>query len=173
MTSTWQPLTAAALRCLPAALRPWLADAGSLTAALRRVLADALDCTLLAQGCRRASADEARYLGLAPGGRLFWRRVRFRHAGRTLLVGHTLAPAAALAACPALRRLGDRPVGELLFADPVVRRERIELAGSGSDTITGLRPALAARRARVPVGGHRLLVMEHFLPAMLHLRPPC
>ncbi len=169
MTRTWQPLTAAALRCLPSALRPWLVDAGSLTAALRRVLAGALDCKLIAQGWRPASADEARYLGLAPDCRLFWRRVRFRHAGRTLLIGHTLAPAAALAVCPALRRLGDRPVGDMLFADPGVRRERIELAGWMSGAIANVRPALAARRARLPACGQRLLVMEYFLPAMLHL----
>ena len=173
MSPTWQPLGAAALRCLPVALRPWLADASSLTAALRRALAGALDCRLLAQGWRGASADEARYLGLAPGSRLFWRRVRFRHAGRTLLIGHTLAPAAALAACPTLRRLGDRPVGELLFADPAMRRQRIELARPGSATVVSLCPTLVVRRARVPAGRHWLLVMEHFLPAMLHLPRPC
>lgn len=166
MTSTWRPLGAAALRCLPAALRPWLADAGSLTAALRRALAGALDCTLLTHGWRAASADEACYLGLAPGSRLYWRRVRFSHAGRVLLVGHTLAPVAALATCPALRRLGHRPVGDLLFADPRARRERIEL--SRPDTVASLR-TVAARRALVRAGRQRLLVMEYFLPAMLHL----
>ncbi|MGE0809292.1 MAG: chorismate lyase [Immundisolibacter sp.] len=176
MTSDWRPLGAAALRCLPAALRPWLADAGSLTAALRRALGGALDCTLLAHGWRAASEDEARYLGLTPGSRLFWRRVRFSHAGhagRALLIGHTLAPPAVLAACPRLRRLGHRPVGELLFADPAVRRERIELAEPGSATLLSVPHALAARRALVPVSRGRLLVTEHFLPAMRRLPRPC
>lgn len=173
MTSDWRPLGAAALRCAPAALRPWLADAGSLTATLRRGLGDALDCALLAQGWRAARADEARLLGVPTGSRLYWRRVRFSHAGRALLIGHTLAPPAVLAACPRLRRLGHRPVGELLFADPAIRRERIELADAGSDARRGVPRALAARRALVPAGHHRLLVMEHFLPAMLRLSSPC
>jgi chorismate--pyruvate lyase len=173
VTSDWRPLGAAALRCLPAALRPWLADAGSLTAALRRVLAGALDCTLLAQGWRAASADEARMLGQLLGARLYWRRVRFSHAGRALLIGHTLAPPAVLAACPRLRRLGDRPVGELLFADPAIRRERIELAELGSGALSEFPAALTARRALVPAGRGRLLVTEHFLPAMRRLPSPC
>lgn len=176
MTSDWRPLGAAALRCLPAALRPWLADAGSLTAALRRVLAGALDCALLADGWRAATEDEARLLGQAPGSRLYWRRVRFSHpghAGRALLIGHTLAPPAVLAVCPRLRRLGDRPVGELLFADPAVRRERIKLAAPRSDALLEVPTALAARRALVPVGHGWLLVTEHFLPAMLRVPRPC
>jgi chorismate-pyruvate lyase len=99
--------------------------------------------------------------------------VRFSHAGRALLVGHTLAPAAALTASPWLHRLGHRPVGELLFADTTVRRTRIELAGPQRDATTNLGPALAVRRALVGAGRHPLLVMEHFLPAMLHLPAPC
>lgn len=173
MTPAWQPLSAAALRCLPAGLRPWLVDAGSLTAALRRTLAGTLCCRRAAQGWRRASNDEARYLGIAPNSPLFWRRVRFSHAGRPLLVGHTLAPAAALAASPWLRRLGHRPVGERLFTDTAVRRTRIELAGPDHDAATNFGAALAVRRALVRAGRHPLLVMEHFLPAMLHLPAPC
>lgn len=169
MRHAWRPLTAVALRCLPARLRPWLADCGSVTAALRRALADGPDCTLLAQGWRPATAAEARYLRLAPGSRLFWRRVRFSHRGRALLIGHTLAPPAALAAWPALRRLGDRPVGELLFADPAVRRARIELAVTPLMEPADTGPVVAARRALVPTGRQPLLVVEHFLPAMLHL----
>jgi chorismate--pyruvate lyase len=168
----WRPLTAAALRCLPARLRPWLADCGSLTAALRRTLGEALECRLQAQGWRRATADEAARLGLGAGSALFWRRVRFSHAGRTLLIGHTFAPPAALAAWPALRRLGDRPVGELLFADPAVRRARIELAVTPLMEPADTGPVVAARRALVPTGRQPLLVMEHFLPAMLHLPVP-
>jgi chorismate-pyruvate lyase len=179
MTPTWRPLGAAALRCMPGALRPWLADAGSLTAALRRALGGALDCTLLAHGWRAASEDEARLLGQAPGSRLYWRRVRFSHtghaghAGRALLIGQTLAPPAGRAACPRLRRRGDRPVGELLFADPAVRPERIELADPRSPALAGAPHALAARRALVPVSRGRLLVTEHFLPAMRRLPRPC
>lgn len=175
MTPDWRPLGAAALCCVPATLRPWLADGGSLTAALRRALAGALDCTLLAHGWRAADADEARLLGQAPGSRLYWRQVRFSHAGRALLIGHTLAPPAMLAACPALRWLGDRPVGELLFVDPAIRRERIELARPGSAALLALPAALAARRALVPAGRGRLLVSEHFLPAMrrVPLGNPC
>ncbi len=93
------------------------------TAALRRTLAAALKCGLLAQGRCGASADEAPWLGLAAGSALFWRRVRFSHAGRVLPIGHTLAT---LARTPVLRRLGGRPV----------------------------------------------LVVEHFLPPMLHLEAP-
>lgn len=136
---------------------------------LRRTLGEALECRLQAQGWRRATADEAARLGLGAGSALFWRRVRFSHAGRTLLIGHTLAPPAALAAWPALRGLGDRPVGELLFADPAVRRARIELAVTPLMEPADTGPVVAARRALVPTGRQPLLVVEHFLPAMLHL----
>ncbi|MDD3650474.1 chorismate lyase [Immundisolibacter sp.] len=169
MTPGWRPLSAAALRGLPAPLRPLAGDAGSVTAALRRVCGAALECRLLAHGVRAATVEEAGYLRLAAGAMVFWRRVRFRHAGRTLLIGHTLVPVGVLAQWPALRRLGDRPIGELLFADPAVRRQGIELARAAP--LPGV-PALFARRARVPAGRGHIAVMEHFLPPMLRLPLP-
>ena len=168
MTPGWRPLSAAALRCLPTPLRAWASDAGSVTAALRRVCGEALECRLVAHGVRAATREEAGYLRLAAGAPLFWRRVRFRHAGRTLLIGYTLAPVGVLAQLPALRRLGDRPIGELLFADPAAARRRIELARPAP------RPGapVLVRRALLPAGRARLAVMEHFLPPMLRLPSP-
>lgn len=168
MTPGWRPLSAAALRGLPPALRAWAGDAGSVTAALRRVCGEALECRLMAHGVRAATGEEARYLGLAAGAMLFWRRVRFRHAGRTLLIGYTLAPVGVLGQLPALRRLGNRPIGELLFADPAARRRRIELARPAP------RPGapVLVRRALLPAGRARLAVVEHFLPPLLRLPSP-
>lgn len=173
MTSAWQPLTAAALRRLPPALRPWLADCGSLTAALRLRLAGALECALLGQGWRPPTADEAARLGLATRRAVFWRRVRFSYAGRALLIGHTLVPPATLARTPALRRLGDRPVGELLFSDPAARRRQVEVAGPRpGGAIAACLPAVAARRSVILLQRRPVMVVEHFLPPMLRLDPP-
>ncbi|GAB4351221.1 MAG: hypothetical protein Kow0073_06240 [Immundisolibacter sp.] len=168
--AVWRPLSRAMLRRAPAALRPWLAGRGSLTAALRGACASAVDCTLLAQGWRAASAHESVRLRLAPGAPVFWRRVRFMRAGRPLLVGNTVVPPRTLARWPALRRLGDRPVGELVFAVPGTCRQQVELAVAPAAQA----PALASRRSVIALQGGTLLVEEHFLPAALSLgAPPC
>lgn len=168
--AVWRPLSRAMLRRAPAALRPWLDERGSLTAALRDACASAADCTLLAQGWRAASAHESARLGLAPGAPVFWRRVRFTRAGRPLLIGNTVVPPRTLTRWPALRRLGDRPVGELVFAAPGACRRQVELAA----TPAALVPALVSRRSVIALPGCALLVEEHFLPAALGLEaPPC
>lgn len=168
--AVWRPLNRALLRRAPAALRPWLGEHGSLTAALRGICASAVECRLLAQGWRAAGASESARLGLAPGAPVFWRRVRFTRAGRPLLVGNTVVPPRTLARWPALRRLGDRPVGEVVFAAPGARRQQVELA-----VAPAARPAaLVSRRSVIAVSGCALLVEEHFLPAALELEaPPC
>ncbi len=168
--AVWRPLSRAMLRRAPAALRPWLADRGSLTVALRGACAGAVDCTLLAQGWRTAGAHESACLALEPGASVFWRRVRFTRAGRPLLVGNTVVPPRTLARWPALRRLGDRPVGELVFAAAGTCRQQVELAVAPAV----MAPALASRRSVIALQGCALLVEEHFLPAALSLgAPPC
>lgn len=145
-----------------------------LTTTLRLMLANVLECTLLVQGWRLSSIDEAAQWGLAARCALFWRQLRFSYAGRALLIGYTLAPSATLAAAPTLRRLGDWPVGELLFADPRTRRGQIQVARPRPGTVTGVPPAVAARRSVILPQQRWLMGAEHVLSPMLRLGlPPC
>ena len=60
-----------------------------------------------------------------------------------------------------LRRLGNRPLGHLLFRDPTLRRGDIEIA-----LLQQPEGAVFARRSHLLYHGQPLLVAECFLPAL-------
>lgn len=158
-------------------LRRWLADSGSLTAALRGI-SDDFGVRLLAQGWAPPGRDEAALLhGGGSGPALGWVREVLLCDGATPLVfAHTAVGHADLEGWPWLRGLGRRPLGEVLFRHPRVVRlplrfRRLDarhplyhsarLAGSTDDG------ELWARRSLFRLDGRLLLVTEVFLPALL------
>lgn len=92
------------------------------------------------------------------------------------LFAQTLIPSATMSACAWLAELGERPLGDVLFARDDVERSdflyaRIEkgapLGVRIDDVLPGGEPQpLWARRSYFYVGGHPLLVNEVFLPEL-------
>lgn len=171
---------------LAPALRPWLQEAGSLTA---RILAhaptgSAFRVDVLSQGPARPLADEAALAATPRGERALSRDVALRLDGRAVVYAHTVVHRDhARHPWHWLDRLGARPLGGLLFTHPGVvagphyfrlldvrhplyRRAAAQLAG------TAVPPRLAARRAIFTLDGSPLLVTEVFLPDLLRLCPP-
>jgi chorismate--pyruvate lyase len=150
-------------------VRAWLACRGSLTARLRAHF-PALRVQLLRQLVARPEDDEYAWLGLrAP--RLAWvREVCLCDADRPLVFAHSVTPLADRGAGALLARLGARPLGEVLFADPLVRRGPLQFCRLDHRHPLYRRAALSgaawARRSRFVLSGHPLLVSEVFLPAL-------
>lgn len=76
------------------------------------------------------------------------------------------------------RAIGSRPLGAALFADPLIRRERLQIARLASDHPLHLHaevavgqglPVLWARRSRFVRLNRPLLVSEVFLPGISRL----
>lgn len=97
-----------------------------------------------------------------------------------LIYAHTISPSSVRdAAWPLLRRLGNRPLGHLLFEDPKVWRSPLSFRRLDARHALHRRiekalhcrlPTLWARRSLFMLRGRMLLVTEVFLPSMKSLR---
>lgn len=161
-------------RDLPPGMADWLLDSGSLTQRLRRACGGRFRVCVLRQGWSRPDRDEARVLGLRLDAWAWVREVHLLCDERPWVFARTLIPARTLRGRGRrLTRLGTRPLGQALFADPGVRRGPVEIAR----IVAGqrlCRQAFAGRgKALDAIWGRRsvfwieecpLLVCEIFLP---------
>ena len=167
---------------VPAALRGWLLDQGSLTDRLKRCCRDGFAVRVLDEAWRRPQLDEARVLGL-PVTALAWvRQVQLLCHGKPWVFARTVVPVTTLTGPQQrLSWLGNRPLGAYLFADPGMWRSPVQLAritrgGALFDNaVRGLarKPqAIWGRRSVFRVGGKPLLVSEIFLPPIARADRP-
>ena len=157
--------------------RKWLLDRGSLTDRVRS-RCPGMRVELVLQAPRRTARDERRVAG--GGRRLALVREVFLSCGRARVVfAHSVTRLAHLrGAWRGLARLGARPLGAALFADPRVRRRPLKFCklGAGHElharacAAAGRRlPALWARRSLFILRKSPILVTEIFLPGILEL----
>jgi len=157
---------------VPAALRPWLAEPGLLTARVRAVCGAATRLRMLRLDPAPLDPQVARRLGVEDATCLL-REIEFTCGARRWIFAQTVLPQSSVKHHPWLRDLGDRALGESLSAVEDVRREPLEyleLYGShplaqaaGADASVG---SLWARRAVYRLGDWPILVQEVFLPAL-------
>lgn len=162
----------------PARLRPWLTDAGSLTARIRMRCAS-FAVRVLHTGPAQPCEDERGLIGLARKRKAWTREVLLVADERTVVFAHTvLAPRHLRGPWRMAADMGGRPLGAALFAQPTVARgplhvQRLTAAHPlhrRAEAALGVRlPVLWARRSRFVNGGRPLLVTEVFLPDIARL----
>jgi chorismate--pyruvate lyase len=165
----------AAVGC-DASLVPWLRDRGSLTQRIRE-RCENFTVRPVRSGLARIAFDESALLGIAPH-RLAWSREVFLYAdGEPVVFAHSAcAPEHLRGAWGAVRGLGSRPLGELLFSHPQVVRRPLHYKALHAhhplhrSAAPGDAPErLWARRSLFTLHGAPLLVTEVFLPGILRL----
>jgi chorismate--pyruvate lyase len=172
----WARLSARRLPGVPGAVQAWLADPGSLTRAVVARCPRRFAVELLRQAAGSAMPGEAALLAAGRRRTALVREVRLNCGRETWVFARTVMPLSSRhGPASALTRLGQRPLGEVLFSDPTTRRLRVEVA-----RITPrhrLFEAATAHLRRAPVEiwgrrtlfeyrGERILVNELFLPAI-------
>ncbi len=174
--SPWRPAARCTRAQLPARLRAWLLDPGSLTQRIVCACRGAFRVNLLSQSWRRPLTSEAQALGLAGGRHALVREVQLLCDAAPWVYARTIIPAATLTGAERrLARLRTRSLGAVLFSDPSMQRGATEIAR----LVPGDRLfALATRGLDLPleeIWGRRaifrlsdkpLLVSEVFLPAL-------
>jgi chorismate--pyruvate lyase len=162
--------------------RPWLRDPGSLT---QRLLTRGrgLRVEVVSQGPRRLHADE-RFMACGDVHAVtLTREVLLVCGGQPVVYAHSIIrPGDLGGAYRLMRRIGTRPLGAALFADPRIRRYplRCRRLGRGhslyrdASRLLGLLdkapPApLWARRSLFVIGKSPILVSEVFLPGLMAL----
>ena len=171
----WQPSPAAAGH-----YRPWLTDRGSLTARIA-ARCPGVRVEVVFQGLRRPDRDE-RFLFAHRGRARAHVLVReiFLVCGNTRVVfAHTvLDPRDLSGDFRSVAKLGNRPLGAALFADPRIRRYPLrqrkiarhhELHRRLKSFEPDAPPALWARRSLFRLHNSPILVTEVFLPEILRL----
>ena len=151
----------------PAVLLDWLCDQGSLTRRLTACGHDDFRVEVLNEQQQPARADEAAALGLSSGQPLWIREVLLHTAGAPRVFARTGADLQAFNAMGVhLENLGSRSLGELLFSDPRIQREPIEISRYPAAWLPAAHRAQQcwARRSRFRSERLQLLVCEVFLP---------
>lgn len=176
LPAPWQALTPGARRRLPAPIRPWLTDTGSLTQRLRSACGDRFSVNVIAQHWQSASAADAIRLQVPRRSPLIERQVQLMCGGQPLVYARSLIPLAALHGCyTELGSMGQRPLGEKLFADPMMIRGEMlwswlprgshlyHLALRGCEARP---PKLYGRCSLFSGAPAPVLVSEYFLPGL-------
>ena len=170
----------AALGCATG-LAPWLRDRGSLTLRIQQRCAR-FDVRGVRSGLARIAPDEAALLGVAPPHLAYSREVFLYADGVPVVFAHSACARRHLrGAWAAVGGLGNRPLGALLFAHPLVERRPLRYrALCGTHPLYRRAAALLdhppgrlwARRSLFYLHGAPLLVTEVFLPEILELAKP-
>jgi chorismate lyase len=172
----WQPAPAAAGR-----YRPWLTDPGSLTARIK-ARCPGVWVKVVFQGLRRPDRDERFVFAHRGRARVLVREI-FLYCGDTPVVfAHTvLDPHDLCGVWRSVAKLGNRPLGAALFADPRIQRDPLRsrkinwhhelqrrLQRYGMNTPASPR-TLWARRSLFRLHDSPILVTEVFLPEILRI----
>ena len=172
----WTRLGARRLAGVSPREHAWLGDRGSLTRSMMANCHDRFRVELLRQYHGTLLPGEARLLDAGTTRAALVREVRLYCGATAWVFARTLIPLHSLRG-PAshLARLGQRPLGEVLFSDPRTRRLRMEIARIRSRhqlfwPATGHLPerprAISGRRTLFEYRGRRILVNELFLPGI-------
>ncbi len=159
---------------IPRELLGWLLDPASLTHRIKQHCRGRFRVRVLAQGWGRPRPDERRALGMQAAERALIRQVQLLCDDEPWVFARSIIPVTTLSGPQRrLARLGDRPLGAFLFADPSMQRGPVELACIPrqshiyrmATTGLGVKPAcIWGRRSVFQVGNKPLLVCEVFLP---------
>ncbi len=158
--------------------RRWLADQGSLTERISQRCAG-FNVSRVAQRRGQVLLDEAAIAGVAAKERALLRDVYLCCGTRPLVFAHSVLPQTSLTGhWSRLAQLGNRSLGAILFADPLVRRGSLQFRRLDfrhvlyRQAVLGLSLPpryLWARRSLLMLAQRRILVTEVFLPGVFEL----
>lgn len=157
---------------LPRPLAPWLLDEGSLTARLQVHSQGDFEVQLLNQGWGQAKPSELIALKCSSRHKILVREVLLKGKGQPWVFARSLVPYTSLTGrLKALKQLDNKPLGALLFQDPNMHRDPIEVAAvhrhhNYVDASVALAEdfELWGRRSVFYIDQNPLLVSEVFLP---------
>lgn len=162
---------------VPTAAASWILEPGSLTQRLKASFDAPIRVEILQQTASFASVEEALALGIRPGTRLTLREVVLSSGTTPLILARSLLPRSTIQrADRRLWRLGNQPLGEILFSHKTLKRRSLAYTRAVLHSpATDPRPSSWGRRSLYTLGRDApLLIAEFFLPACLEpVEPEC
>ena len=167
----WQNYRQLPAYAVPVRWRHWLLDRGSLTQRLIAASDGQFQVRILAQGIAKPRRSEAQILCIANHHLAVVREVILYGNDQPWVYARSVLPLSSLTGrLTRLRKLDERPLGALLFADPSMRRGKLELASVQPSKVAlplelGIFDTpLWGRRSVFYIADKPLLVSEIFLP---------
>ena len=155
-------------------IRSWLLDTSSLTQRLITHCHGQFQVEVLDESWGRPAPGELQTLGMKPGTFARIRQVRLLCDGVPWVFARTVIPYKTLKGpVRRLKMLGNRSLGEVLFADKSMSRGELEIAGitegdylyrTATQGLANKSPVIWGRRSVFSLSGKPLLVNEIFLP---------
>ena len=154
---------------VPGQWRPWLSDTGSLTQRLIDACNGELTVQVLRQNLGVPRLSERRALGLPQRRQALIREVILLGGGIPWVYARSIIPLSTLTGrLRRLRQLDNRPLGALLFSEPSMCREPVEIACYTSaqmpTALATKQSTMWGRRSVFRLHNKPLLVSEIFLP---------
>lgn len=175
----WRRMISTADYRVPVKWRPWLSDTGSLTQRLLDASEGQLEVQVLRQSLGVPKLSERRALGLPQRRLALIREVVLLGVGVPWVYARSIIPLGTLSGrLRSLRHLDNRPLGALLFSDPSMCREPVEVACYSSASaqlpagLIAVQSPLWGRRSVFRLDKKPLLVSEIFLPGFKPYNQP-
>lgn len=160
----WLSLRRPLKTIVPSEWQNWLLDSGSLTQRLVKLSQGHFRVEVVRQGWMRPTRSEANALAMDPRQRALVREVQLLGNDVPWVFARSIIPAQTLTGSERqLRMLGNRSLGSLLFTDPTMRRDPIEISRLQLQN----QREIWARRSVFFLSNKPLLVSEAFLPELL------
>ena len=160
---------------IPENVQSWTYESGSLTQRLRNFYGNGVAVKILLQRWHKPFLSESRLLKLPEHRYSLTREVLLHVNGKPLILARTIIPATTIKTAKSnLSKLGNRPLGEVIFSYP--KLERIAMDVTLIDPATWKQRAIAEAGIDQPIWGRRtvyaiahkqMLVNEFFLPEVL------
>jgi chorismate lyase len=171
----WQADLPGMCHTLPGNVPSWVYETGSLTRRLRQHYPN-VKVTLVFHQWAKPLLDECRLLHIPPHRYALTREVMLHDDNQPLLLARTIIPEATLkGAHRNLSHLGNRPLGEVIFAYPHLQRLALQTTlvnltcwSQPAIALAGLHSSVWGRRTVYAIAGQAMLVSEFFLPEILY-----
>lgn len=161
----------------PTDIAPWLFEQGSLTRRILQHCTKNFKVEVLSQQWQRPMLNEALRLGVHPEHHALIREVLLYCDNTPWVFARSVLPRKTLTGPRrVLGKLGNRPLGEILFSDPKIQRDALEIAqikkeqrmySCATDCLSSPPDFVWARRSVFHLHKKPLLVNEVFLPLIL------
>lgn len=162
---------------IPAEIAPWLFDHGSLTRRILHFCNSHFRVEVLSQKWQRPMLNEAIRLGAHPEHRALIREVLLYCGDTPWVFARSVLPRKTLTGPRRfLGKLGNKPLGQILFSDPNIKRDALEIAKikkgqrmyeCATECLNSPPDYVWGRRSIFYLHKKPLLVNEIFLPPIL------
>jgi len=163
---------------VPVDISPWLFDQGSLTRKILLSCNEAFRVEVISQHWQRPMLNEALRLGAQPEQHALIREVLLYCGDKPWVFARSVLPRKTLTGQRRfLGKLGSRPLGHILFSDPTIQRDALEVAEikkgqrmfrCATESLAQAPESVWGRRSVFYLHKKPLLVNEVFLPSILN-----